>query len=561
MRAVELRPRNKCLPITCLPLYRFDIVAGRRKGSVALRECKLMTKYMPALPKELLTEDSFLDYIGVNRQELLKIWWFRERMYKNFIIPKSSGKDRYIFAPDDRLKYIQRKLVPMLELMYQPRNSVHGFVRSRSVRSNAAAHLRSRYIINIDLMDFFLSISERRVVGLLKALSISEQVSEILARLVCHHGRLPQGAPTSPIISNMICYKMDIELFNRAKTLGAIYTRYADDITFSSFRKMDKFFEVSTPTSGSFEVEALDSSIRKIIQKNGFQLNASKLYYSDFSARRVVTGIKINQNLNVDRKYIRKTRAMLFSVEKDGYDKSLSKYQSIYCTKNPLKNHLRGRVSWISFVKGSSDPTVRRLIIKFNELFQDSKIQLQPTLSEKIERAIWIVEHDGDNGTQGTCFFLKNAGLITAEHCVSDPINLVVYHPSKPSNKFTVKIDRKDTVRDIAVLEHDIANTEFFELDISDLPETEILTVIAAGYPDFGPGDKLNRRLGTINSVNSKNSIRYFETSQIIAPGMSGGPLLDINNNVCGVNHKGGPAETRNLAIHISELKLFLGFR
>lgn len=119
------------------------------------------------LPPELVSEAALLTYLKVSAKELKKIWWFRGRMYHHFEIAKGKDKKRIINAPDERLKYLQRQITPLLGQLYRVRNPVHGFVADRSVKTNATAHLRKRFVLNIDLKDFFPSITEKRVKGVL----------------------------------------------------------------------------------------------------------------------------------------------------------------------------------------------------------------------------------------------------------------------------------------------------------------------------------------------------------------------------------------------------------
>ena len=165
-----------------------------------------------AVPAELASEAALLAHLGMTVGELNKIRWYRGRMYQSFEIAKSGGKSRLVSAPDKRLKHIQRQLLPLLYQLYQIRNPVHGFVFDRSVKTNAQSHLRRRFVLNLDLQDFFPTITENRVVGLLKAIGIASPVAVDIGYLCCIHGHLPQGAPTSPVLSNMICFRLDKEL-------------------------------------------------------------------------------------------------------------------------------------------------------------------------------------------------------------------------------------------------------------------------------------------------------------------------------------------------------------
>jgi RNA-directed DNA polymerase len=158
------------------------------------------------------------------------------KKYLEFKVPKKSGQMRKISAPSTALKIIQRKLSQVLYSVYDPKASVHGFIPSRSILTNAKPHLRKRFVLNIDLKDFFDSIHFGRVRGVFMAppYNLPQDVSRVLAQICCFSRKLPQGAPTSPVVSNMICARLDSQLRLLAKEHHCTFTRYADDITFST---------------------------------------------------------------------------------------------------------------------------------------------------------------------------------------------------------------------------------------------------------------------------------------------------------------------------------------
>lgn len=513
-------------------------------------------KHIPIpIPAEMASETELLTYLGISPRELEKIWWYRGNMYKEFPIQKGSGKVRAITAPDSRLKMIQRKLTVLLNQLYRVRNPVHGFVEHRSVKSNAEAHAGRRYVINLDLCDFFPTITENRVRGVLRALGVDYRVSEVVARLCCYNGYLPQGAPTSPVLSNMICFRLDTALLQVAKSARAIYTRYADDITFSTYQPPSALFESSVPPSGHFSPDALATTLLNAFANNGFIVNPDKAHYADRHARRIVTGLKINEIINVDRRYVRNLRAALHSVRTLGVDQAQERFQTQYGGgSTSLAAYLAGKTSWLSFIKGPADPLARSVILQFNQCFPDVPLKVQPTDIEMRNRAVWLVEHDGDSGTQGTCFFLKDIGLVTAAHCVENVDDVEIYHPSKSSNKFPAKVIKRHPHRDLALLESPVPATEYFYLNASSKAVAEGAVTTALGYPDYGPGDKLNIRSGMISSLPAKSGVQLIEVTQKIAQGMSGGPLIDVDDNVIGINHKGGPDMARDFAVHIDEL-------
>lgn len=520
---------------------------------------RLFGKHIPiAIPVELTSEATLLAHLGVSPAELKEIWWYRGAMYKEFSIAKNSGKPRLITAPNNRLKMLQRKLAPLLDQLYRVRNPVHGFVPDRSVKSNAEAHANRRYVLNLDLKNFFPSITENRIRGVLRALGVDHRVSEIVARLCCYKGHLPQGAPTSPVLSNMICYRLDTVLLQIAKAARAIYTRYADDITFSAYQPPAGLFTTAIPPSGRFAPKALAANLNEAVIDNGFEINPDKAHYADRHARRIVTGLKINELINVDRRYVRNLRAALHSVETLGVADAQTKFQDEYGGGTSLANHLAGKISWLGFIKGTTDPVVRSIMLRFNQCYPETPLKVKPTAIEMRNRAVWIVEHDGDNGTQGTCFFLKDTGLITAAHCVENVETVEIYHPSKPANHFKAKVLKRHEHRDLALLEPVLPETEYFELVGSGQVVVEDVPTTALGYPGYGPGDKLNIRSGTVSSLPMKSGVQLIEVTQKIAQGMSGGPLLDAHQNVIGINHKGGPDMARDFAVHINELTAWL---
>ena len=504
------------------------------------------------IPAELSSKSELLKYLGVSPAELKKIWWFRGRMYSHFDISKRSGKLRLVSAPDYRLKMLQQKIARSLAKLYNPRKPVHGFVPDRSVRSNAESHLRRRFVLNVDLKNFFPTITEPRVQGLLESIGIDTDVAETVARICANNDCLPQGAPSSPVISNMICFRLDKALMKFSKENRLLYTRYADDITLSSFQPPSALFEGDRPDPGKVAEEKLSDELRSIIKNNGFELNSEKIHYADKNSRRIVTGIKINEGMNVDRRYVRNVRTALFKVEKNGPAAAQAELKTRFGKTCKIQAHLQGKISWVGFVKGQSDPVFRGLANRYNSCFPANPIKVHPTQAEILDRAVWVLETENDTGT---AFFLKGVGLVTAAHCVNGASSIEVFHPAKTANTFKVGVQHICTHRDLALLSHSIPSTDYFELDeFSGLPATGANT-IAAGFPSYGPGDRLNIRPGTISSLTVKHAVKLIEVTQKLSQGMSGGPLMTQDHAVMGVIHKGGPNEPRDFAVTLSELK------
>nr|WP_301272501.1 trypsin-like peptidase domain-containing protein [Acetobacter cerevisiae] len=428
----------------------------------------------------------------------------------------------------------------------------------RSVKTNAQSHLNSKFVVNLDLKDFFPSISQKRIVGVLRSLGIDRGVADAISTICCLNGCLPQGAPSSPVLSNMICFRLDKELLEFAKQAKCIYTRYADDLSFSSYQPLGSLFQTSPPSPGHFSPDLLGEKLRHIFTANGFILNPDKAHYADRHSRRTVTGIRINELLNVDRRFVRNLRAALYSVEAQGIATAEAKFHASYNGKSDIGKHLQGKIAWLGYIKGASDPVFRGIASRFNKAFPSLKLEIQPTPQEIRERAVWLIEHWERTGDQGTAFFLEGVGLVTAEHCVSPSGIVELYHPSKPSNKFTASVKHRCKHRDLAVLDHAIPGNEFYEFRAATRAVAVGNQTTAIGYPAFGPGDKLNVRPGLITSLPVKSAVNMIEVQQMLTQGMSGGPLLDIDDQVIGVVHKGGPEYGRQLAIDIVVLRTWL---
>ena len=309
------------------------------------------------------------------------------KKYRTFTIKKRNGKDRIIISPCYPLKLIQQKLHQALQDIYIPRNSSHGFVRKRSIKTNASLHLSQPWIFTLDIEEFFPSITYQRIRGLFqsKPFSFSREVSQILAHLCCYEKKLPQGAPTSPIISNMICVGLDRDLQKLAKRLRCNYTRYADDITFSPF--YSSRFPSGLGIIDENSTIQLSNEISSIFQRHSFTIHPNKVRLSRESERQNVTGVIVNQKLNVRRTYIRRIRAMLYYWKLHGLDEAQNKFISTYKPRNRNKQKqsfyktLLGMISFVGYVRGKNDGLYIRLMNEFRR--NDPNWNTKNTLDEE----------------------------------------------------------------------------------------------------------------------------------------------------------------------------------
>jgi RNA-directed DNA polymerase len=232
--------------------------------------------------------------------------------------PKRSGGTRVIHAPYWPLLNIQRKLLALLEELYRPSPRVMGFVKGRGIRQNASMHLGKRLILNIDLENYFPSIHFGRVRGRLLAApySLTNDIATTIAKLCTLDEQLPIGAPTSPILANMVSSSLDGELTRLAREHGCFYSRYADDITISTNRRnFPPAIVAANPIGGVVE---LGAALTEAVTVCGFAINTQKSRVLAKTSRQEVCGVTINVRLNTNRRLLREVRAILHAWQKFG---------------------------------------------------------------------------------------------------------------------------------------------------------------------------------------------------------------------------------------------------
>lgn len=249
--------------------------------------------------------------------------------YFGFLIPKKSGGNRTIFAPSDRLKSLQSSLSELLQDCIEEinkekdiegdfkHNLSHGFVRNRSIITNAMMHLNQKNVLNVDLKDFFDSFNFGRVRGFFihnKNFLLDPHIATVIAQIACYNNRLPQGSPCSPVITNLITHSLDIRLASLAKANSCIYSRYADDITFSTREKTFPA-RIMAEVSGEY---IPGRKLRNDVRRAGFELNDKKTRIQYRDSRQDVTGLVVNQKPNVKSEYWRTVKSQCHSLFKNG---------------------------------------------------------------------------------------------------------------------------------------------------------------------------------------------------------------------------------------------------
>ena len=247
--------------------------------------------------------------------------------YTTFDIPKKSGGSRTIKAPNPRLKKLQTHLAHLLyaclaevEEERQASPVSYGFRKAGTIVANAKNHKRRRYVLNLDLEDFFPTFHFGRVRGFFlkdKVFKLEEQVATTIAQIACDGVALPQGSPCSPVISELIGQILDLRLLRFAKKHGVRYTRYADDITFSTNQK-DFPIALAVQNSADLSVWTLGDDLVHEIERAGFKINADKTRMHCRNSRQMVTGLVVNEKANIRSEYYRKARAMCDSLFQTG---------------------------------------------------------------------------------------------------------------------------------------------------------------------------------------------------------------------------------------------------
>ncbi|PDT73701.1 retron Ec67 family RNA-directed DNA polymerase/endonuclease [Bradyrhizobium sp. C9] len=257
-------------------------------------------------------------------------WLTEDQKYESFTIPKRGGGRRIITAPKNYLKVIQTKLAKLLldihiELEGSRSKSQcrlsHGFKRGYSIVTNAAAHRNKRYVFNADLKDFFPSINFGRVLGFLtrdRNFALEPKVATIIAQIACHNNQLPQGSPCSPVISNLIAHVLDIHLNRIARNANCTYTRYVDDLTFST---NEKEFppSIARLVSGNTSAWVPGDSLIRYVYRSGFKLNHDKTRMQRRDSRQDATGLIVNKKVNVRNEYYKAARAKCHHLFQHGF--------------------------------------------------------------------------------------------------------------------------------------------------------------------------------------------------------------------------------------------------
>jgi RNA-directed DNA polymerase len=289
-------------------------------------------------------------------------------------LTKSSGQIRLIEIPKPRLKKIQRQILTCILEKVPAHPVAHGFVKGRSIKTFASPHTGRRVVLRMDLQDFFPTFPAARIAAFFRTAGYPNSIAELLAGLCTNvaprtmwkklrpnlrpeHFReardlyakphLPQGAPTSPALANICAYRVDCRLSRLAETVGAIYTRYADDLVFSGDERFER------------RVDRFSTHVAAILQEEGFRVNFRKTRVMHRGVRQHLAGIVVNDHVNVLRPDFERLKAILTNCVRQG---PLRQNRDAHAD---FRSHLQGRVAFVEMMNPARGERLRGL---FNQI-------------------------------------------------------------------------------------------------------------------------------------------------------------------------------------------------
>ena len=291
--------------------------------------------------------------VGLDHKYVCRMAYSPKHFYRYFTILKANGKERSIDEPLPDLKYVQHWILTNILEKVPVSPYAKAFVKNRGVKENARFHRAQQVVVTMDIKDFFPSINIRSVVQIFKELGYLTDVANFLAYLCCYEYCLPQGAPTSPYLSNLRLLKFDENVAEYTIKHGIRYTRYADDLTFS----------------GSFIPHYLIKNVSDWLYKEGFALNPQKTRVARKNARQEVTGIVVNSHMQVAKDERKKIRQEVYYIKKFGLDSHLSRVGE---TRRHYLNHLLGKINYACYVN-PKDAELREYYLYIRDLMLSNR--------------------------------------------------------------------------------------------------------------------------------------------------------------------------------------------
>lgn len=520
----------------------------------------LQIKSIEDLAKVLDCKESVLNYYCTENQSI--------SCYNTFMIKKKSGGFRQILAPKKQLKWLQRKLSNILYEIYEPKRIATGFIKNKNVVTNAEAHVNKKFVLNIDIENFFDSIHFGRVLGMFRnyPFNFEYKIAVSLSQLVCFDAKLPQGAPTSPIITNFICRNLDSALLGLSAKYKLVCTRYCDDISFST--KASAF-----PTGIVYKDNddiIIGEELLEIFNKNRFKINKAKIRLQSSKSRQIVTGIVVNQKVNIPNKKYRKFRAILHNaycngLEKTAMDNKFFRFVERKCLPDTkrIQKYLYGTINYYKMVMTIYSSKYQNLAKKYNEFMGEEIFKIPTSFENKIAKNIFIIE-DLKRVKQGTAFLVKDIGLVTCLHNVAKldmnlsieeltkhiQENIKVYLPVNERKTYLVSFKKFFITEDLLIL--DILGVDLkegFEITNDEL-KTNKNKYISVGYPNYASGNTVD--IMDDIKIRAKRKLleqELYEVDKIFITGASGGPVFNQEHKVIGYIDRGNTSSAESQEI------------
>ncbi|KAG9613340.1 hypothetical protein KCV01_g1268, partial [Aureobasidium melanogenum] len=507
------------------------------------------------------THESLAAALGLAPAGMLKAL-YKRKGYTVWLIPKKNGQHRTIASPSRLRRHIQIQLKAVLEQVYKPDASVHGFLQGHSIVTNAKPHVRRRTIINLDIKDCFGSISFFRVRGLLlKApFNLPWVTANILAQATTFENALPPGGITSPILANIVMAGLDKRLSRMMIRYGGRYTRYADDLTFSFPAPPGRLGEfVEKSAVGNYQIAP---KLSAVLKEEGFESNQLKFRCLTGASSKRVTGLKVSDKVNLPRRWIRELDCKIYAMEKFGVNAVAAADHPdspVEAAKARLLRHIHGKIAFASMVRGRADFITAAMANRLNQLHERSDLYLSDieiiSRGDRASRAVWVVtaapegeDHYFAPEGNGTAFCIRGGLLVTAAHVIEDhegktkaPYPVVcVRRADQPGTYLGCNVIAFDRDRDLAVLQLLVPRPDLtrFQFALGKVPVTDE-SMTSIGFPNYVVGNRSATEVHVVQDVRPRYGVLRIRATGNIMGGASGGPLLNKKFEVAGITHKG----------------------
>ena len=276
--------------------------------------------------------------VGVLRKMLFELSKNAHKHYKLILLKKKNGGVRYIHSPDRNLKYAQSRILRNILVSIEISPYATAYIKGKKLKDNATPHINHKYLLKMDITDFFGSITYLQVISTaFNSNRFPPQIGAILTSLCCFEDVLPQGAPTSPMLSNIVMKNFDDIIGDWCKERGIAYTRYCDDLTFSANVPL---YNVYLKT-------------KEMLESRGFEINESKTKFITNSSSQRVTGLTVNEKVSIPKEYKRQLRQEVYYAIKYGLADSIirtNKTEYIRCGVPDICSyfdHLQGKIIYV----------------------------------------------------------------------------------------------------------------------------------------------------------------------------------------------------------------------